>query len=126
MSTQTDESYFPTWTLGWRLRRAIEHAGMTTDELAVRLDVSRSTISRWCNDRGAPPKSLYLSAIAQTCHVDPAWLRTGEQPTGPTHDDGIAPHARGESQALNGRRNPQATVTELRTRRHDQPNRRAA
>lgn len=35
MSTQSDPSYFPEWTLGWRIQRAMAHAEITTEDLAV-------------------------------------------------------------------------------------------
>lgn len=62
---------------------ALDYAGVTTDQIAAHLDVSRSTISRWCNDHGAAPKRIYLDAIAHHCGVDADWLKTGTDPTGP-------------------------------------------
>lgn len=112
MSTWADTPHVPQWTLGWRIRRAIEHAEMTTDELARRLDVSRSTISRWCNDHGAAPKRLYLAAIADMCHVDPDWLRDGELPKNGPDGDGTTSDLGGSPSGRKG--NDTGTVRELR------------
>lgn len=82
----------PQLTIGWRIQMALDHAGVSTEEIAQHLDVSRSTISRWCNDHGAAPKRLYVDAIAHRCDIDPDWLKTGrttpqERPDG-TPDQG--------------------------------------
>ena len=64
----------PEWTLGNRLDRALTHGKVSVEHMAHHLDVSRSTVSRWLHDRGAPPKRLYVRAWADLCHVDPEWL----------------------------------------------------
>lgn len=68
----------PPWTLGWRLQRALSWADMTTAAMADVLDVDRSTISRWVNDKGAPPRRIYLERWAQHCRVPLDWLMTGD------------------------------------------------
>ena len=68
----------PGWTLGWRLQRALDWAGVTVQEMAEELDVSRSTVSRWCNDHGAPPRAIYLRAWATRCRVPMIWLQYGD------------------------------------------------
>lgn len=71
----------PGWTLGWRLQRALAHAGLTTEEIAAELGVSRSTISRWLNDRGAPPRPVYIRMWALRCGVPYGWLKEGDTTT---------------------------------------------
>jgi len=73
-----DEMTVPEWTLGWRLQRALHHAGMQTDQMAAELGLSRGTVSRWLNDRGAPPKLGYIKVWAMRCGVPLEWLITGE------------------------------------------------
>lgn len=74
MSQMTDAGQVPEWTLGWRLRRALAHAGVSIDQMAGELGVSRATISRWLNEREGPPTRGYLIAFALRCGVPVAWL----------------------------------------------------
>ena len=76
-----DLSQVPEFTLGWRLRMAMEFAGVKQDELADELDVSRATMSRWMHDDYKRPiKPIWLRAIALRCGVSYEWLRTGVVP----------------------------------------------
>jgi transcriptional regulator with XRE-family HTH domain len=75
MTEQRSESV-PEWTLGWRIQRALDHAGLTVEQIADDLGVSRSTVSRWIHDKG-PVRKIYLSQIALRCAVPAEWLRTG-------------------------------------------------
>ena len=68
----------PEWTLGWRLQRALAYANIPVDAMAKALGVSRSTVSRWMNDRGAEPRHIYLSRWAEWCGVSASWLTTGQ------------------------------------------------
>jgi transcriptional regulator with XRE-family HTH domain len=63
----------PPWTQGWRLQRSLSWAGMTTEDMADELGVARSTVSRWCNDKGRPTKG-YLKLWALRTGVPLAWL----------------------------------------------------
>ena len=63
----------PSWTQGWRLQRALSHAGMTTEQMADELGVARSTVSRWCNDKGHPTRG-YLKLWAIRTGVSYDWL----------------------------------------------------
>jgi transcriptional regulator with XRE-family HTH domain len=78
MSEARESGAIPEWTLGWRLNRALDHAGVSVEGIAADLGVSRSTISRWINDRGAPPRTIYIREWALRCGVDYRWLRSGE------------------------------------------------
>jgi transcriptional regulator with XRE-family HTH domain len=66
----------PEWTLGWRMQRALGHAHLTTEEMADDLGVSRSTVSRWVNDKG-PVRVIYLKQWALRTGVPLAWLLDG-------------------------------------------------
>lgn len=68
----------PQWTLGWRLQRALAHAGMRSDQMGQELGVTRTTISRWVNDHGAPPRAIYVRQWALRTGVPYSWLQKGE------------------------------------------------
>lgn len=89
MSNALQDDEVPEWTLGWRLRRALDHADMTAEQMADELSVSRQTMSRWMHDRGGPPKPIYLRQWALRCNVSVQWLETG-MTTGPTPKGGRA------------------------------------
>lgn len=68
----------PQWTLGDRLRKAREHAGMDQEELALRIGVSRGTVSNYEIGRGTrPPKVVVLRAWARECGVPYEWIVDG-------------------------------------------------
>ena len=69
----------PEWTLNWRMQRAMAHAGLQIDDLAGELGVSRSTVSRWLNEHGAPPRIGYLKLWAMRCGVPLDWLLSGAE-----------------------------------------------
>lgn len=71
------ESTVPEWTLSWRLQRAMVHAGLQIEDMTRELGVSRSTVSRWLNERGAPPRISYLKVWALRCGVPLEWLLNG-------------------------------------------------
>lgn len=76
--TATGAPRIPDWTLGDRLRKAREHAGMEQGELASRIGVSRNTISNYELGRGQrPPKVIVLRAWAHECGVPYEWLTDG-------------------------------------------------
>lgn len=68
----------PVFTRGWRLRLALEHAGLTNQEMADYLGIARNTVSRLTRDVGAPPKIWIARQWAARCGVDFDWLWTGE------------------------------------------------
>jgi transcriptional regulator with XRE-family HTH domain len=77
MNETTQAAVVPEWTLGWRMQRALAHAGITIEEMASELGVSRSTVSRWVNDHGADPRIGYLKLWAMRCGVPLEWLLDG-------------------------------------------------
>lgn len=82
MSTWENTGTIPEWTLGWRLQRALGHAGIKTQDMAEYLGVTRSTISRWTNDHGAPPRAAYVKQWALMTGVPSWWLLDEEPPDG--------------------------------------------
>ena len=55
-------------TFGERLRRLIKQQGLTQEQLADALDISRNTVWRWINDK-ATPESYILQNLATVLHV---------------------------------------------------------
>jgi transcriptional regulator with XRE-family HTH domain len=76
VSEQPDEA-IPEWTLGWRLNRALKHAGISAADMAADLGISRATVSRWINDHGAPPRVGYVKLWALRTGVSTEWLLEG-------------------------------------------------
>jgi len=76
MTEATTPAMVPTWTLGDRLRKAREHAGLKQTELAADLGIGRSSIINYESDKAKPPRPV-LVAWALRCAVPYEWL-TGE------------------------------------------------
>lgn len=70
--TNTTTMITPEWTLGDRLEKARKAAGLTQDELADRLGVSKKTVVRYEHDMGSNLHLLDQWALA--CGVDRGWL----------------------------------------------------
>ena len=66
----------PEWTLGWRLQRSLAHAGISIDDMAKEIGVSRQTISRWVNDH-SDPRIGFLKLWALRTGVPLEWLVSG-------------------------------------------------
>lgn len=73
-AAQEQVQVIPDWTLGWRLQRALAHAELSVEEMAGDLGVTRSTISRWMHDRGAPPRPIYVRQWALRTGISERWL----------------------------------------------------
>lgn len=81
MTTESHER-IPELTLGWRLKMAL--GGMKRSEMAELLGYEDSTLSRWMNDKGTPPRRGIISQWAMATNVSLRWLETGEgTPLGP-------------------------------------------
>jgi len=63
----------PTFTLGDRLRKSLEVADLTVEEMAQRLGVSDRTIRNYTSER-TPIKRGFTLQWALICGVDPNWL----------------------------------------------------
>ncbi|HEY2088523.1 MAG TPA: helix-turn-helix transcriptional regulator [Mycobacterium sp.] len=132
MSTATGSTQhgnIPPLTLGWRMQMALGYAGITVQEMADELEMSRGSLSRWINDKGAPPRRVFLNQWAMRTGVDARWLATGEtesrHPEGP--DDGSQASVRRQGLEPRTRWLRPAPARERRARdRHLQPAARAA
>lgn len=65
----------PEWTLGDRLRRAREYAGLSRAELAELAGISRRSVLNYETGM-TTPRALQLRAIAAATGVDVDWLGT--------------------------------------------------
>ena len=82
MTQHVNLGQVPPVTLGWRIQLALDYAQLKQDAIASKFEVSRKTVSRWCNDAGTPPKKFILNEIAVMCEVSPRWLIDGIAPDG--------------------------------------------
>lgn len=65
----------PPWTLADRLTKARRIAGLTQDDMAERIGLSRQSIAKF--EVGKPVRLAYVVAWADTCQVPLDWLRYG-------------------------------------------------
>ncbi len=63
-------------TLGGRIVRAREAAGLSTIEIAEQLGVDEATVTAWESDR-SEPRSHRLVTLAGLVQVSPTWLIVG-------------------------------------------------
>jgi transcriptional regulator with XRE-family HTH domain len=83
MSTQPAHGV-PQWTMGDRLRKAREEAGLSQVELAIQIGVARNTIGNHELGVGARgPQRVVLNAWAAATGVPVEWLETGRAPSDP-------------------------------------------
>jgi DNA-binding XRE family transcriptional regulator len=81
MSTQPHQHRVPAWTVGDRLRKAREESGLSQQELADAIGVSRNTISNHEVGVGKrDPQTLLVRAWAAATDVSVEWIRTGHEP----------------------------------------------
>jgi transcriptional regulator with XRE-family HTH domain len=73
MTEMPQAGVIPELTLGWRMQLALGRR-ISVEAIAEELGVSRSTVSRWINDRGAPPRAAYLKMWALRTGVPYEWL----------------------------------------------------
>lgn len=65
----------PTFTLGDRMAKARQDAGITQEEMARRFGKSHSTIAKWELDKSQPNNMLaVLNRWSQETHVPVQWL----------------------------------------------------
>lgn len=55
------ENAIPEWTLGDRLRKAREHAGLSQTQLYAETGIARSSIVRYENDEARPSRAMLLA-----------------------------------------------------------------
>lgn len=87
MSDTPDE--VPTFEQRHRMALALERAGVSVQDMADYLEISRSSVGHYLSGRRAPPGAV-LRLWAMRCHVPYEWLKSGE---GPAHADasGVGP-----------------------------------
>ena len=78
----------PQFTIGDRVRKAREYAGLQQIELAERAGMSRGGVARIEAMNGGLPRRSTLIAIAFATGVDLDWLETGKTPAGDNPDGG--------------------------------------
>lgn len=92
MSTPETEGRIPQWTLGDRLRKAREDAGLQQQELADRIGISRRSVSAYESDDSIPRRPV-LVVWALGTGVKLHWLQD-EAPrveTEPGGEDTLSP-----------------------------------
>lgn len=100
MDAQEQGTWVPEWTLGDRLRKAREVAGLEQGELAGRMGVARGTVHNYESDATTKVKRPYLREWAHVTGVSLHWLETGEagSDNGPglkvVHRQGLEPRTR--------------------------------
>jgi transcriptional regulator with XRE-family HTH domain len=72
----TTRADIPPLTLGWRLKMALAHAGMSQGQMAKELGYSRNSLGDWFNGSRVPRRVFLLEWARQT-GVDAEWLLTG-------------------------------------------------
>lgn len=71
--TQTTPGRIPTWTLGERIRKAREDAGLSQQQFADRLGVDRKSVTNWEGNRHAP-RYRDVMLVSLVADVDLGWL----------------------------------------------------
>ena len=94
-----DVGSIPAVTLGWRLQMALRHADVSVQQMADELGMARSSLSRWLNDRGTPPRAAFVKMWALRTGEPYHWIATGhaETPAQGDLDGGCALCARRDS-----------------------------
>ena len=77
----------PAFTIGDRVRKARESAGLSQQQLADATGMARSGIVK-IEGPESRPRRTSLIAIAMATGVDLTWLQTGETPAGSDLDGG--------------------------------------
>lgn len=80
-----NESAIPQWTVGDRLAKALDHAGIKVQDMADYLEIGRNTVGNYIAGRTAPSRATVLAWALRT-GVPAEWIMTGEIdiPTPPT------------------------------------------
>ena len=77
--TLSETGGVPVWNLRDRLRKARETAGLTQDQLAAQVGVSRVSVIAYETGKVVPKRPVLLS-WAMTCRVSYAWLAGSPHP----------------------------------------------
>lgn len=113
MANTEPSTTIPTWTLGDRLSKALDHSGVSVAEMADHLGVSRNTVGNYTSGRTSPRRAV-MAMWALRTGVPFEWLMTGDVPTDPpTPTGGLI--STGSSSACT--RSDQSNVVTLATAR---------
>lgn len=93
----------PTWTLGDRLAKARDCAGLTNHEMADALGVSRNTVTNWETGH-TQPKRYAVEAWARITGVDLDWLVGGERVSAERHPHKPRPSRGSKMKSAQGNR----------------------
>lgn len=77
-----NEGSIPQWSQGDRLAKALDHAGMSVQDMADFLEVTRNTIGNYTAGRTKINRATLL-VWAERTGVDLRWLESGEAPNPP-------------------------------------------
>jgi len=69
------------WTVGDRLRKAREYAGLTQKELGEQVGITRNTVGNYETGATQSRHVLIMRAWADTCGVPLSWIE-GDEPSG--------------------------------------------
>ncbi|NNG20287.1 helix-turn-helix transcriptional regulator [Naumannella sp. ID2617S] len=81
MSIESQSGTVPVWHVGDRMRKGLEHAGVSVGQMADYLGVNRNSVGRWLSGRVSPGKQT-LRLWAVRTGVPLSWLETGDAPAG--------------------------------------------
>lgn len=85
----------PSWTVGDRLAKALNHSDVSVQEMAVYLGISRNTVGNYIAGRTVARRAIVLAWALRT-GVPAEWLLTGEVPEpGPDAPEGLDSSATG-------------------------------
>jgi transcriptional regulator with XRE-family HTH domain len=97
MSEAPQASATPQWTLGDRLRKARETAGLSQAQLAREIGIGRTSLTHYETGKKAIPKTALLAWAFRT-GVPFAWLADGE--TGPLNSGPGTPDQAGRQDSI--------------------------
>jgi transcriptional regulator with XRE-family HTH domain len=89
MTNSPAEGNVPQFDMADRLRKALRQAGLSVQDMAEYLGVSRNSVGNWINGRTAPTKPA-LMLWAMRTGVPFEWLQTGESPHRGGPGEGLA------------------------------------
>ena len=81
-----EASPIPEWTLADRLRKAREMTGLSQQQFAEKLGVTRNTVGS--AEKGGTVRRITLNAWAMATGVPVEWLESGDSPAGPPSGPG--------------------------------------
>lgn len=76
MQISQENAVVPEWTLGDRLKKAREHAGLSQTELGREIGISLATAMRYETGKVVPPRGMVI-AWALCTGIDLEWLLGG-------------------------------------------------